>query len=124
MIDIEQTGSFRNTENFLNRAKDGQIFQALYRAGEKGVLALEDATPIDTSETRHSWYFEVTRKYGQYSVVFHNRHMADGVPVAILIQYGHATRNGGFVQGRDFINPAITPIFDMLANDIWKEVTK
>lgn len=124
MIQIEQSGSFRNTENFLNRAKSGQIFQALYRAGERGVLALEDASPIDTGETKFSWYFEVVKKNGQYSIVFHNGHMAGTTPVAILIQYGHATRNGGYVEGRDFINPAIRPIFDQLAQDIWKEVTK
>lgn len=124
MIEIEQKGSFRNTENFLNRAKDGQIFQALYQAGEKGVALLEDATPIDTSETAVSWYFEVVRKFGQYSIIFRNGHMAGDTPVAILIQYGHATRNGGFVEGRDFINPVIRPLFDKLAEDIWKEVTK
>lgn len=124
MITFESKGSFRNTENFLNRMKDGQIFSALNKYGQEGVNALRDATPIDTSETANSWYYEVIRKSGQYSIVFRNRHIEDGVPIAVIIQYGHGTRTGGYVQGRDYINPVIRPLFDRIADDIWKAVTK
>jgi hypothetical protein len=95
--------------------KDGEIYSALSSYGDRGVQALADATPTDTTETAHSWYYEVAKKNGQYMLVFHNRHVEDNVPIAILIQYGHATRTGGYVQGRDFINPAIRPIFDQIA---------
>jgi hypothetical protein len=104
--------------------KDGQVYNILHSYGQQGVQALSDATPTETGETAHSWYYEVERRNGRYSLSFHNSHMADGIPVAILIQYGHATRNGGFVQGRDFINPALKPIFDRIANDVWKAVIK
>lgn len=104
--------------------KAGEVYDILDSAGQHGVLLLSAATPENTGETAHSWYYEIERKHGQYSLVFHNSHMAGGVPVAILIQYGHATRNGGFVQGRDFINPVIKPIFDKIAADVWKAVSK
>lgn len=124
MISFEVSGSFRNTENFLNRMKSGEIFALLEKYGQRGVIALQNATPIDTSETASSWYYEIVRKHGQYSLIFRNRHMADNVPVAILIQYGHGTATGGYVEGRDFINPAMRPIFDQILNDVWKAVIK
>lgn len=124
MISFESKGSFRNTENWLNRMKSGEIFNTLSRYGALGVQALRDATPTDTSETANSWYYAIENKVGQYAIVFRNRHVEDNVPIAILIQYGHGTRTGGYVQGRDFINPAIRPVFDKILADVWKAVTK
>lgn len=124
MLQFESKGSFRNTESFLNRAKNGQIFAMLDRYGQEGVDALANATPIDTSETQHSWYYEVQSARGQYSIVFRNSHMVEGVSIAMIIQYGHGTGTGGYVQGRDYINPAIRPIFDRILADVWKAVTR
>jgi hypothetical protein len=124
VITIESKGSFKNTEAFLNRMKTGEVYSVLNNYGQRGVQALRDATPIDTTETANSWYYEIVRKNGQYSIIFKNSHMAGNIPVAILIQYGHGTRTGGYVEGRDFINPAIRPIFDQIAADVWRAVTK
>lgn len=99
------------------------IFAQLSAYGAQGVALLSSATPTDKGETANSWYFIVTRGDGGYSLVFSNSHVDDGANVAILLQYGHGTRNGGYVQGRDFINPAIQPLFDKIVADAWKVVT-
>lgn len=124
MISIESKGSFKNTDAFLERMKHSDIMKALARYGQDGVSALSHATPMDTGETAGMWSYEVesTRK-GQYAIIWTNNHIEAGVPVVILLQYGHGTRTGGYVHGRDFINPAIQPIFDRIANDVWKVVT-
>lgn len=124
MIGIDSGGSFSKTEAFLKRMKTDRITSILERYAQEAVVKLSDATPLDSSETAHSWYYKVTKQQGQHTISFHNSHMAEGVPVVILIQYGHATRNGGYVQGRDFINPVIRPIFDRITADAWKEVTQ
>lgn len=124
MIGIDSKGSFGKAEAFLKRMKTDRITSILESYAKQAVIALADATPLDSSETAHSWYYKVTKQHGQHTISFHNSHMAEGVPVVILIQYGHATRNGGYVEGRDFINPVIRPIFDRIATDAWKEVTK
>lgn len=124
MFSIESKGSFTKTETFLKRMIGSQIFSVLDKYGAQGVAALSDVTPIDTSNTAHSWTYEIKRGSGTYSLEFRNTSMAGSTPVVVLLTYGHGTRNGGYVEGRDFINPAIQPIFDKMAEDIWKEVTK
>lgn len=123
MISIESKGSFKNTEAFLNRMSKGDIFSALGQYGQEGVNALASATPVDSSKTASSWSYEVRKEGAKYSIIWSNDNIVDGQLIAILIQYGHGTGTGGYVQGRDYINPAIQPIFDRIANDIWKVVT-
>lgn len=122
MIKIKHKGNFRNTEMFLNNAKATNV-QILERYGQEGVRALSSATPVDSGETATSWSYKVLNTQTGYKIEWLNSHVVDGVPITILLQYGHGTRNGGFVQGRDFINPAIQPIFDKLANELWREVS-
>lgn len=124
MIRIVQKGSFDKTEKFLNTMSRFQIASILNEAGRAGVHALSQATPIATGATSDHWSFTITNKSGQQTIAFYNdNHDKSGTPIAILLQYGHGTRNGGYVQGRDFINPAIQPIFDQIANNAWKAVT-
>lgn len=99
-------------------------FAALGKYGAMGVRALAAATPEDSSLTANSWRYEIVKKPGYYAIHWLNSHVEDDIPVAILIQYGHATRNGGIVQARDYINPPMRPIFEQIAADMWKEVTK
>jgi hypothetical protein len=96
----------------------------LNRFGREGVAALASATPVESGLTANSWYYEIIRKNGSVTISFKNSNIQNGVPIAIILQYGHGTRNGGWVQGRDYINPAIQPVFDKIANDAWREVTK
>jgi hypothetical protein len=123
LIQFTQKGSFDHTEKYLNHLSKDNVFAILSKYGTKGMNALSNATPVDTGLTAESWYYEIKQRKGYYSIVWHNRHVEEGRPIAILIQYGHGTRNGGYVQGRDYIMPAIQPIFDEMANDVWKEVT-
>lgn len=117
-------GDFSKSIDFLKKA-NGSVEDALNRAGEKGVAALEKAIPKDSGLASQSWRYELEKhSNGYYSVVFHNDDIEGGYNVAILVQYGHGLRNGGYVQGRDFINPALRPIFDNLANDVWKELNR
>lgn len=118
------SGSFKSTEKYLKKMARGDAFRLLDRYGSMGVEALRSATPIDSSETANSWSYKVERKSGRYSIKWTNSHMAGGTPVVILLQYGHGTGTGGYVQGRDFINPAIKPIFDKIADEVWREVTR
>lgn len=125
MISIRQKGDFSKVTNYLGRVKEAIKLRKLDRYGREGVLALSSATPKDTGKTASSWYYKIEEKDGvAVSISFHNSNVNKGVPIAIILQYGHATRNGGWVQGRDYINPAIRPIFDKIAEDVWKEVTK
>jgi hypothetical protein len=124
MITITQRGSFDNTENFLNRMSKSDIFATLHKYGDLGVRALANATPRDSGVTAASWYYEIVHRSGYFSIRWHNSNVVNGVPIAILIEYGHGTREGGFVHGREYIMAAIQPIFDQMANDCWKEVTK
>ena len=123
MISFRQKGDFSKTMNFLEKAKEAIHLGNLDQFGREGVAALSSATPIDSGETANSWYYEITNKDGVAKITFLNSNVQNGIPVAILIQYGHATRNGGYVQGRDYINPAIQPIFDKMADSAWREVT-
>ncbi len=124
MIEIRQKGGFKKLMVFLERSLDGVSRGILERYGREGVLALEQATPADTGETAQGWYYTVTQKKGTSVISFSNRNIQNGVPVAIVLQYGHATKNGGWVEGRDYINPALRPIFDNLAESAWREVTR
>lgn len=124
MISFRQKGDFSKLSDFLGRAKKDIRLVDLDRYGREGVSALASATPTDTGKTANSWFYEVVRKNGSASIEFHNSNIQNGVPIAIILQYGHGTGTGGWVEGRDYINPAIRPIFDRLANDAWREVTK
>lgn len=117
------SGDFRKTEKFLKTLSEGDIFKTLDRFGRQGVAALSAATPVDSGLTAMSWDYEITRTRKSWSIAFTNSHMAGTVPVAILLQYGHGTGTGGYVQGRDYINPAMRPIFDQIADEAWKAVT-
>lgn len=123
-IQITQKGSFNNTETYLSRLKAVQVAAILSKYGSVGVAALSNATPVDSGLTAASWYYEIVQRPGYYSIRWHNRNVRDGIPIAILIEYGHGTGTGGYVAGRDFIMPAIRPIFDKIAADVEKEVTK
>lgn len=124
MITFRHKGDFSKTYKFLNNAKKAVNIRDLDRIGKEGVAALAAATPVSTGLTANSWYYEIVRKTGTVEINFCNSNIQNGVPIAILLQYGHGTRNSGFVQGRDYINPAIKPIFDKLAKEAWEEVTK
>lgn len=124
MISFRQQGDFSKLTRFLERAKEAVHIGDLDKYGREGVAALASATPVDTGLTANSWHYEIVQKKGSVSISFYNTNIQNGVPIAIVLQYGHATRNGGWVQGRDYINPAIQPIFDKIANDAWREVTK
>lgn len=124
MIKFRQKGDFSNLTNFLERAKNVVKIGDLDRYGREGVAALSSATPIDSGKTASSWYYKIENKNGSASISFHNSNINEGVNIAIILQYGHATGNGGYVEGRDYINPAIQPIFDKIAEDAWKEVRK
>lgn len=124
MIKITHKGSFDNIEKFFRGVITSNHIRVLEKYGEEGVRLLTEATPIDSSETANSWSYEIRHYPGGASITWLNSNVVDGVPVVILLQYGHATRNGGYVQGRDFINPALKPLFDKIADDVWKEVTK
>ena len=123
MITIESKGSFKKTESFLASLSKQSIPRTLEKYARQGVSALESSTPEESGLTATSWDYEITSSRGSYSIVWTNDNIVDGVPVAILLQYGHGTGTGGYVQGKDFINPAIKPIFDQIAQDVWKAVT-
>jgi hypothetical protein len=124
MITITQKGSFNRTEQYLNRLKQAQISSILQRYGSLGVTALSNATPVESGATAAAWSYSIVQRPGYYSIRWHNSNSNQGVPIAVLLQYGHGTGTGGYVQGRDYINPAVRPIFDQMANEVWKEVTK
>ena len=123
MISFRHKGDFSKLTRFLERAKNVVRLGDLDKYGRQGVAALESATPVDTGLTANSWYYEITNVDGRATISFNNSNIQNGVPIAIILQYGHGTRNGGWVEGRDYINPAVRPIFDKIVNDAWKEVT-
>lgn len=124
MITLRCKGDFSKTSRFLERAKETVRLGDLDKYGREGVAALASATPFDTGGTANSWYYEIERKNGSTSIIFSNSNVNKGVPIAVILQYGHGTRNGGWVQGRDYINPAIRPVFDRIADEAWREVTR
>ena len=124
MISFRHKGDFSKTFRYLGNVKDAVDLKDLDKYGREGVAALASATPINSGKTANSWYYDITRDNGSVTITFNNSNIQNGVPIAIILQYGHGTRNGGWVQGRDYINPAIQPIFDKITNDAWREVTK
>lgn len=124
MIGFRQKGDFSQTVKFLKKANTDRILACLEKYGREGVAALASATPVDTGNTAKSWYYTIEKTKNTAKITFGNSNIQNGIPVAILLQYGHGTGTGGWVQGRDYINPAIQPIFDKIADAAWKEVTK
>lgn len=124
MISFRQKGDFLKFSRYLERTKEKARLSDLDRYGREGVAALASATPIESGETANSWYYKIVRTKSSVAIEFHNSNIQNGVPIAVILQYGHGTGTGGWVQGRDYINPAIQPIFDKIANDAWREVTK
>ena len=124
MISVRQKGDFSKLNRFLEKAKEAVKLGDLDKYGKQGVAALASATPVNSGETANSWSYEIVRSNGSIKIEFHNTNINQGVPIAIILQYGHGTGTGGWVQGRDYINPAIQPIFDKIADSAWKEVTK
>lgn len=124
MISFRQKGDFSKLTKYLEKVKEGFDVGILDKYGQAGVRALASATPVDTGLTANSWYYKIEKSKGSVSIAFYNSNIQNGVPIAVILQYGHGTKNGGWVQGRDYINPAIRPIFDAIVEDAWKEVTK
>lgn len=124
MIGFKQKGDFSKTERYLQKIKNINIRNIIEKYGEKGVAALSSATPVDTGKTSSSWYYDISQTNTGITINFNNSNINKGVPIAIILQYGHGTRNGGWVEGRDYINPAIQPIFDEIALKAWEEVDK
>ena len=124
MITFRHKGDFSKTTRFLERAKRAVRLSDLDKYGREGVAALASATPTDSGKTAESWNYNIVRSNGSVVIEFYNTNIQNGVPIAIILQYGHGTGTGGWVQGRDYINPAIQPIFDEIAKSAWKEVTE
>ena len=124
MIRFRQKGDFSKTTNFLKRAKDKVYLEDLDKYGRQGVAALASATPIDSGKTASSWYYKIENTKESAKITFYNSNVQNGGSIAIILQYGHGTRNGGWVEGRDYINPAVQPIFDKIVDDAWREVSK
>lgn len=124
MISFRQKGDFSKLNRYLERVKEAANFGILDKYGREGVAALASATPVESGKTASSWYYEITRQNGSVSIEFYNSNVNKGVPIAIILQYGHGTGTGGWVEGRDYINPVVQPLFDKIAEEAWKEVTK
>ena len=124
IITLECNGNFSKTEGFLNRLRRINYSRILEKYGQAGVDALAAATPVDTGLTASSWFYELEQKNNTFTIRWGNTNIQNGVPIAVILQYGHATKNGGFVQGRDYINPALQPIFDAIASEAWEEVSR
>lgn len=124
MITFRQKGDFSKLTRYLERVKEAVKLGNLDKYGREGVAALASATPIESGKTASSWYYEIENANSSATISFYNSNVNKGVPIAIILQYGHGTGTGGWVQGRDYINPAIQPVFDRIAEEAWREVTK
>ena len=124
MISFRQKGDFSKLNKFLEKAKGVAHLSILDKYGREGVAALASATPVDTGKTADSWFYEISHDSGSATITFSNSNINNGVPIAIILQYGHGTGTGGWVEGRDYINPAIQPVFDKIVDEAWEEVTK
>lgn len=124
MISFRHKGDFSRTRRFLERGKNIPTEMLLTKYGQEGVAALASATPTESGKTASSWYYEIEHSEGSSVIRFNNSNINKGVPIAIILQYGHGTGTGGWVEGRDYINPAVQPVFDRLVNEAWREVTK
>ena len=124
MITFRHKGDFSKATRYLERVRNAVRLGFLDRYGREGVAALASATPVDSGVTASSWYYKIENTSGSVKINFYNSNIQNGVPIAVILQYGHGTGTGGWVEGRDYINPAIQPIFDKIANEAWREVTK
>ena len=124
MIRVKHKGDFSKTTLFFEDVLKRKYLRKLQQFGEAGVKALSEATPKDSGKTAASWSYEIGQERGRTTIRWTNSNVNDGVNIAIILQYGHGTRNGGYVQGRDYINPAIAPIFDQIANEAWNEIIR
>lgn len=124
VVMFRQKGNFKRTSDFLKRASSLNLDAILSQYGQEGVEALRVATPKDTGTTANSWSYAVHKGIGSITITWSNSNIVDGVPIAVILQYGHGTRNGGYVQGTDYINPAMKPIFDKIAKRAWEEVKR
>lgn len=124
MISFRTKGDFSKTRKHLERLRNIKYSSIVRKYAQKGVAALQSATPVDTGLTASSWYYNITESNGRTTISFCNSNIQNGVPIAVILQYGHGTGTGGWVEGRDYINPAIQPIFDEIANEAWREVTR
>lgn len=124
MIVVKQRGDFRHLEGFFKRIKQMRLRDKLEKCGREGVDALAAATPVDTGLTASSWSYEIQMDESSYGITWVNTNVNKGVNIALILQTGHGTRNGGYVKGIDYINPALKPVFDKFAEDLWGEVTK
>lgn len=122
LISVRNTGNFQKTDRFLSGLIGVHYMRKLKKYGEKGVAALREATPKDSGKTAESWSYEITQEPGRTAIYWKNSHVEHGVNIAVILQYGHGTRTGGFVEGIDYITPAIRPIFKEMADEVWKEV--
>lgn len=123
MITFQHKGDFKKTIKFLSAISDFPIRKILEKYGQMGVNALSAATPVDTGKTAASWTYEIEVSKDSYTITWLNTNVNNHVNIALILQYGHATRNGGYVAGRDYINPALQPVFDQIAAEAWQEVT-
>ncbi len=121
---FKHSGNFSKIEKYLDSLKSLHYASVLDKYCSLGVEALSSATPIESGKTSSSWSYEIVRNGSDIKIYFNNSNVVDGENIAILLQYGHGTNNGGYVIGRDYIKPAIRPIFDEIANEAWKEVLK
>ena len=124
MITIRSKGDFTKTRRYLEKVRRAIQLGIFDKYGREGVAALASATPVDSGETANSWHYEVVKGNGGARLVFTNTHINKGVNIAIILQYGHGTGTGGWVEGRDYINPAIQPVFDKIVQSLWREVTR
>jgi hypothetical protein len=122
-VTFTQSGSWDKTEKYLKKLGDGDMFKGLDSLAKRGVIALQNATPVRTGISASSWGYKIKKDRGGVTIAWTNTDKAGGVPVVVLLQYGHGTGNGGYVQGKDFINPAIKPVFDQISKEVWKVVT-
>ena len=123
-IHFKQKGNFSKATRYFKKTDSAAQVNNFDTYGKRGVDALSKATPVDTGKTASSWYYNIAKADGKVTISFCNKNIQNGVPIAIILQYGHGTNNGGWVQGRDYINPAIQPIFDEIVKDAWREVTR
>ena len=124
MVTFKHKGNFERTDRFLKGAKEKRYLKVLDKYGQEGVAALAAATPTDSGLTAESWDYKIQNGSGGYKIMWTNSNVNDGVPIAIIIQYGHGTGTGGYVQGRDYINPAMRSVFDNIADKAWEEVKR
>lgn len=124
MISFRHKGDYSKATRYFERLKEVARLGILNKYGRAGVDALSSATPVESGKTASSWGYEIEHSAGSAKIVFTNSNINKGVPIAIILQYGHGTGTGGYVQGRDYINPAIQPVFDKIVEDVWREVTE